>query len=144
MALTLTVPPAASKLGPGITVNIHSSLVGALANDDIYGIEIYTAGVTGNYYTSAWKYAAGLHTQSLIIGADSTDVLQAGGLYDHDIAAGAGVSAVIYLVHHNLTTVDGPATINGYFWDPTSALYNLLTPGVTNLAAILSAVRKTF
>lgn len=143
MALTVTAPGAGSKVGPGIQISLHSSLVGAIANDDIFVAELYTPGPTGNFFALAADFAHGFHDRSLKMCTNLTDVGFITAFYDHDIAPGAACTVIAYLCHHNLTVIDGPSTINGFVWDPTSGLYTLVVSPVGDIGAILAAVTKT-
>ena len=125
-------------------VQVHSSLIGATALNDIFYAQLYSTprGAT-NFFLEAYDFAFGGHTATMTLGVNLTDIAATLALWDHDIAPGAACEIQGFLLNHALAVLDGPATLGGFVWDPTSALYVLSGKRLTDLSGqILAAVTK--
>jgi len=125
-------------------VQVHSSLVGPTATNDIFYANLHgTPRGATNFFVEAYDFARGGHTATMTLGVNLTDIVSTLALWDHDLAPGAACEIEGTLFNHALAVLDGPATLGGFVWDPTSGVYVLVANAQAGqIASILAAVTK--
>lgn len=144
MALTVTTP-SVGRVGPGLTLSVHSSTVGPIATTDIISVQVTPAGGGGNVCSGA-VLSNGTHDFPVLMGVDNyvfaSVFLSVGALLAD------GDSCDLVLVRYNSIgdPIESGSSI-GWVYESTSALWNVMRGIVTHdpmLDTILANVRKTF
>lgn len=150
MALTVFNPPAGSVIGPGVGIQVVTSLIGAVAFDDYFQAQVHdTAHLQLNYRIYGDTIAHGSHTGGITLGVTEQFPGATTGRWEQNFPVGSACEIVATLVHANGVVVDGPTTIAGFVWDPTAALYVLVdriravTFGVEELLDAVRIIKTT-
>lgn len=144
MTLTVTLPAAADRIGPGYAVQVNTS-IGPVPNDDYVVVDVMPAGTS-----------TVIETGSIIMHGSVVVILTLG------VSRGGGGTLVPVLQytppgaavdleltqHHANGSISDTGTSSGWTWDPLGGLYivaqQLLASSTTTLDEILRRVRFTF
>jgi hypothetical protein len=123
MVLTVLNPPVGGRVGPGVIVELHTTL-GPILNDDWYGINILDH-ATGNNLVYGDRISHGSLFENVIPGQSQKFAVSTFPPALEGVVDGGSVDIQAALSHANGVVIDS-VLATGYHWDAVTGLWLII------------------